>query len=330
MKMNRIVLLAILLAGSVAAEAAVVEAIVARVGDRIVTRSQYLNRLDGGFREIERSAPPAEVASEKEKFEKELINDMIAELLIKDRADRIGITVSQAEITQAIERLKAQYGISSDEEFEKSLQESGLSRSMMEARLRDSLLTNKIFSRELRARADLSDRELRRRYEQEKERYRRPQRARVREIVIVPDNADTASSFEAARTEAESVVTRARGGADFAALATEVSDAPTRERGGELGVIAQGELIPALDAAVFSAQSGNVVGPVQTRAGWHVLLVEERIPSDVPGFDEVKERLRNEASEDAFQRDYKAYIEKLRQEAFLRIFEENIPTRASR
>lgn len=319
-------LLSLLLSTAAVAQAAVVEAVVARVGDRIITRSDYLTRLDSGLRDLEQTVPPEQLASEQEKFRDELLNEMIAELLIKDRADRIGITVTQQEIDEAIERLKTQYGISSEEEFVSSLQQSGITRSEMEDRLRDQMLTSKVFSRELRARADLSDTELRRRYEQEKERYRRPQRAHVREIVIVPLDVADAASFEAARLEAEQVITRARAaGADFAAIATEVSDSPTREKGGDLGIIAQGELIPSLDQAVFNAQAGTVVGPIQTRAGWHVLLVEERLPSDIPGFDEVKERLRAEASDAAFQRDYKLYIESLRAQAFLQIREENLP-----
>ena len=324
--MKKIALISLILAATTVAQAAVVEAIVARVGDRIITRSQYLTRLDTGLRDLSQTAPPAQLGSEQERFRSELLNEMIAELLIKDRADRIGITVSQREINDAIERLKAQYGLATEEDFVRSLEGSGITRSEMENRLRDSLLTQKVFARELRARADLSDAELRRRYEQEKEQYRRPQRARVREIVIVPAVADDAGAFEEARIEAEAVAARARtAGTDFAALANEVSDSPTKDAGGDLGTIAQGELVATLDAAVFNAQSGEVAGPIQTRAGWHVLLVEERIPSDIPGFDEVREELRTEASEDAFQRDYARYIETLRKEAFLRIFEENIP-----
>lgn len=323
--MKKTLLLAALLATTTVSQAAVVEAIIARVGDRIVTRSQYVGRLESGYRDIERTAAPGQVEQEKARFRDELLNEMIAELLIKNRADAMRIVVSPERIQEGIERLKQQYGFTTDEQLDQSLRESGLTRADLELRLRDQIITGEVIGREVRARADLSDRELRQRYEREKERYRRPQRARVREIVIVPANADDATAFEAARLEAEDVVAKARSGADFAALATEVSDSPTREQGGSLGTVAQGELVSELDAAVFNAQSGTVVGPLQTRAGWHVLLVEERIPSDIPGYDEVKERLRTEASEDAFDRDYRAYIENLRKDAYLQVFEDNIP-----
>src|ERR1700680_1727631 len=95
----------------VAAAAEVIEAVVIRVGDRVITRTQYAKRLHEGFTEIEQTATPAEQATKKEEYRKNLANDMIAELLIKDRADRLSLTVSADEVKDAVERLKKQYGL---------------------------------------------------------------------------------------------------------------------------------------------------------------------------------------------------------------------------
>ena len=304
--------------------AEVVEAIVARVGDRIITRSQYYNRLRDGYEEIERTTPPAEVKARKESFRKTLLDEMLSEVLIKDRADRLGLGVTPAEMEDAIKRLKSQYGIESDEGFNESLQKSGLSRPEMEARLRDTILTNKVFSRELRSREELTDRELRERYEKEKEEYRLPERARLREIVVVlPDAADVATR-ERLKARAVEAYERAKRGDDFAKLVTEFSEAPTREKEGDLGEVAKGELLPALDGGVFRSDAGAVVGPIETRFGYHVLKVEQRLPSEVPSFDAVKDRLRREASEETFQRDYQSYIDRLRKEAFVEVYEKNL------
>lgn len=308
----------------VAAE--VVEAIVARVGDRMITRSQYLARLEDGYEEIERTTPPAEVASRKATLRKNLLNEMLSEILIKDRADRLGLTVTPPELQEAVKRLKAQYGINSDEEFNESLKKSGLTRAEMEARLRDTLLTNKVFSRELRSREDLTDRELRERYEREKEQYRLPERAKVREIVVVlPETADQATR-DRLKTRAMEAYERAKRGDDFLILVAEYSEAPTKDQGGDLGEIAKGELLPVLDSGVFRSDAGAVVGPIETRFGYHILKIDARMPSELPSFDAVKERLRKEASEETFQRDYQAYIERLRKEAFVEIYEQNLPT----
>src|SRR5689334_25408409 len=95
------------LAGSATA-AQLVEAIVIRVGDRVVTRTQYLKRLHDGYNEIEQTAQSSEDAAKKEEFRKNLTNGLISELLSKDRADRLNLTVGHDEIQVAIEKLKQQ------------------------------------------------------------------------------------------------------------------------------------------------------------------------------------------------------------------------------
>lgn len=313
------------LVSALSAQAEVVEAVLARVGDRIITRTQYLTRLNDGLREIERTTPPEELAARKQAYQDDLLDEMLAEVLIKDRADRMGITVTNQELQEAVQRLMQQYNLADEAAFERSLQQSGLTRTDMEARLRDTLTTNKVFSRELRSRTEISDRELRQRYDREKDQYRLPERAKLREIVVVvPPGADSATRVQA-MAESQEAATRARAGEVFSTLATEYSDAPTKDQGGDIGTISKGELLAVLDEAVFATPQGGIAGPVETPAGYHVILVEERIASEVPGFEAVRDRLRREADDETFQRDYEAYIERLRGEAYVQVFEKNIP-----
>ena len=308
---------------AVTASAELVEAIVVRVGDRIVTRTQYERRLSEIYTQIERNAPPDQASKLRQEARASLVNELVSELLIKDRADRLGITVTPAEIAEAIGRLRQQYGITTDEQFESSLRSSGLTRADLEAQLRDTLVTNKVFGRELRSRDQATDAELRERYNREKESYRLPERAHLREIVVLkPENGDG----QAARTRANEIAEAARkSGTDFANLASTMSESGTREKGGDLGRVAKGDLVPALDTAVFNAAAGTIIGPIETKSAWHIVKVEERLPSEVPAFDSIKDRLRQEASDETFQRDLKAYIDTLRKDAFIQINEKMIP-----
>ena len=324
--MKKVLLPLVIAALAGAASAAdVVEAIVIRVGDRVVTRSQYVKRLHDGYNEIEQTSQAApDMPTKKDEFRKNLTNDLISELLIKDRADRLGISVSNAEVTDAIDRLKQQYGLTTEEQFNDSLAKSGLTRADMEARLRETLLMNKVFGRELRGREDMSDKDLRERYDREKERYRLPERARLREIVILkPDNM---LAMEQAQRQAQSLADQARNNADFALLAQTASQAPNKDKGGDLGEVARGELLPELDKAVFNSQSGTILGPIDAKSAWHIIKVEQRMPSEVPAFESIKDKLRKDAGDDAWQRDYKAYIDRLRKGAFIQINEANVPS----
>ena len=315
---------ATVLAATTASAAQLLEGIVVRVGDRIVTRTQYEHRLRERLAEIDQNADASRAAAMKEEARTSLVNELISELLIKDRADRLGLSISDAEVKEALNRLKQQYNISTDEQFEESLKQSGLTRTEMEARLRETLMTQKVFARELRNRSELTDPELRQRYNNEKERYRLPERAHLREIVILkPENA---AKLEEARTRASEVAEAARkAGTDFATLASTMSESGTKDKGGDLGEIGKGDLVAELDKAVFAAAPGTILGPVETRSAWFIMKVEQRLPSEVPAFETVKDKLRRDADEETFQRDYKAYIESLRKDAFIEIHEEMIP-----
>jgi parvulin-like peptidyl-prolyl isomerase len=267
--------------------------------------------------------PADQLAARKADLRKNFTDTLVEELLVKDRADRIGVTVTDAEVKDAIVRLKQQYNISSDQEFEDSLKKSGLSRADMETRLRDTLITNKVFGRELRNREDLDDRELRERYDRDKERYRLPERAHLREIVIVRPDAPLA--VDAARDRANDAAAKARAGDDFAKLASTVSEAGTKSKGGDLGEVNRGELLPDLDKAVFNAAAGAIIGPIETKSGWHILKVEQRLPSEVPAFESIKDKLRKDVSDETFQRDLKAYLDRLRKDAFIQINDQNVP-----
>jgi len=315
-------LVAITATAAVAAD--LIEAVVIRVGDRIVTRSQYQRRLRDGYTEIEQTAPAAQVAQKKAEFKKGLTDELVAELLIKDRADRLNLTVAPDEVQDAVKRMKEQYGIKTDEQFDTSLRQSNMTRAEMEARMKDTILSNKVFGRELRPREEMTDTELRQRYDIEKERYRLPERAHLREIVIL--RPDSAAQVDKARAHAEELAVQARSSADFALLAKTSSEAATKDKGGDLGEVKRGELLPELDKAVFNATSGSVLGPIESKTAWHIIKIEQRLPSEVPAFESLKDKLRKDASDETFQRDYKAYIDSLRKDAFIQVFEANIPT----
>lgn len=325
MKKHSLLVILVLLCSATIASAEIVEAIVARVGDRIITRTEFQKRLDREIAEIEANAPADRVEAIRERRRKELLEEMISELLIRDRAEQIGIAVTDQEVDQAINQLKNQYGITTDEEFEASLAQAGMTPAQMETRLRETLLSNKLFSRELRSRSQLSDKELRKRYEREKERYRLPERAEVREIIVlIPENAD-AQQIEQLEARAKQAYERAAAGDDFELLVGEYSEAPSKAEAGSIGVISRGELLPTLDSGVFASDAGAIVGPIRTRFGFHILSVDNRLPSEVPPFDEIKEKLREEESEASFQRDLKAYLDNLRTQTFVVVHEDMIP-----
>ncbi len=69
-------------------------------------------------------------------------------------------------------------------------------------------------------------------------------------------------------------------GEDFAKLAEQHSECPSKKRGGDLGWFGKGAMVRPFEVAAFSAQEGDIVGPLKTEFGWHLIYVYE-IKDDV-------------------------------------------------
>lgn len=78
--------------------------------------------------------------------------------------------------------------------------------------------------------------------------------------------------------EAQEVIDKMAGGAAFASLASEYSTCPSGARGGSLGSFQPGTMVPEFDAAIFNPDTkvGELIGPVETKFGYHLIVVDKR------------------------------------------------------
>ncbi len=94
--------------------------------------------------------------------------------------------------------------------------------------------------------------------------------------------------------EARDIKEKLNRGGEFAELAKEHSKDPgTKANGGLLGFFSRGQMVPQFEEAAFAIEPNEVSDPVQSRFGWHLILVEEKRKKPLPKFDEVKDRILN-------------------------------------
>ncbi|GHA69630.1 SurA N-terminal domain-containing protein [Cognatilysobacter bugurensis] len=145
----------------------------------------------------------------------------------------------------------------------------------------------------------VDDEALRRRYEQEKNRYvAAEQRLASHILVRVPEGAD-AAAVEAARKKAEALAAQARApGADFAALArANTDDEGSKAGGGDLGWVTRGLMVGPFEDALFSMKSGEIAGPVRTDFGWHVIQLRDLQAGAQESFEQARSALAREQAE---------------------------------
>ncbi len=138
----------------------------------------------------------------------------------------------------------------------------------------------------------VSPEQIRRYYDANPEEFHTPKTVEARHILFkVPEGADE-KTVEAQREKAVEVLKKAKAGADFAELARKYSEGPSAKQGGYLGTFKKGDMVPAFSEKAFSMKAGEVAGPVRTRFGWHVILVEKvNKASEIP-FDKAKDKIR--------------------------------------
>ena len=75
--------------------------------------------------------------------------------------------------------------------------------------------------------------------------------------------------------DAQNILARLEKGESFEALAKRFSKCPSKSKGGTLGWFGKGDMVPEFEYAAFNAKKGEVVGPVKTQFGYHLILVKD-------------------------------------------------------
>lgn len=82
------------------------------------------------------------------------------------------------------------------------------------------------------------------------------------------------------------------GGVAFEEAAQANSTCPSGQKGGDLGTFGKGQMVKEFEEAAFAAEIGQVVGPVKTQFGYHLIKVEAKNEATVMAYEEVKDSIK--------------------------------------
>ena len=234
--------------------------------------------------------------------------------IAKAYASEQGITVSEKDVNEEIETIKDQISeqaqaqgmnVGREEAYRQALQQAGITEDELRGQLRDQLPIQKVQER-VAGGAEASQEEVEEFYEENKEaQFTTPEQRCARHILF--------NKYQKAK--AEEVKGQLQNGADFAELAREFSQDPgSAEQGGDLGCLGQGETVPNFEEALFGAQQGEIVGPVETEFGYHVIEVMEIREQSTQPLEEVEAKISEQLSADIQAQEFSAWIQKQREQ----------------
>ena len=198
------------------------------------------------------------------------------------QAEKLGIDVTEAQVTKKIDEVRKQYYSGSQAKFEKELKAQGYTVETLRDDVRAQLVLEAI-SDKITKDVKVSDADLRKYYDENKDRYTVAESRDVRHILVK-------TKAEADKLHAELV-----NGADFAALAKENSlDPGSKNLGGKL-TVARGQTVAAFDTAAFSLKTNELSQPVKTQFGYHLIQpLTDVKPGSVTPFAQVKGQIRTQ------------------------------------
>ncbi len=306
--------LAALLALSGAARAEVVEEIVAKVNDEIITRSDLEAEEQATVAELYRSLSGARLDEEVALARRQMLRTLIERKLLLHRAERVFDMDKMADAI--LKGFREQQKIESERELERLLAQENLTLGEFRKQLLEYYAPRQVVEAEVRDRVSVSDAEIEAYYREHGAEFDVPAEATFREIVLVASGEER----DRKRQEAAEIRRRAAGpGADFAAIAREVSEAGTRDAGGLIGPIHRGDLLPELEAMVFSLPVGEVGPVLETPSGFHIVRVESRTEARRKSLEEIREELRRRLVEEKFRKALDEYLERLWTEATVEV-----------
>lgn len=243
-------------------------------------------------------------------LQKDTLDQMISSKLMLQEAKKLG-KLTPEQVQEKIKPLKEQFP--SEEEYKKFLSQIKMSEE-------DAAYILNLQDNVTKEVTPATEADIKKYYDENKEQFNKPEQLQVRHILFFVNEGD--KSYPVKHTDAEAkkmaedVIIQLKQGKAFADLAKEKSeDSGTKDNGG-LYTFGKGEAVKEFTDAAYALKAGEYTQtPVKTEYGYHVIKMEKLIPAKVSSFDEVKDKIAEQLSEQAKQAKFSQFMQEVKAKA---------------
>ena len=217
-----------------------------------------------------------------------ILQGLIEREIVLQQAEKQGLLATDAEVINQFTVMKSPY---TEEEFQKKLQQTGLTVEQIKDQIRREESGKKLMNKEVSSKISITDAEIKKFYDDNRPSFNVPEtRFQLAQILVTPDpngqvrnlKGDKAKNEVDAKNKIEGLAGRLKNGEDFAQLAQSYSEDPaTAQNGGELGYIPISSLDksdPQLKTTVLEMLPGQVSKVIHSKDGYHILRLLSKEP----------------------------------------------------
>ncbi len=303
----------------------VVEDVIVHVNDQIISRSDVERAVQQLAQEDQQANVSTTEAGDRQK---NLLRDMIDQQLLLSRAKELGLNVD-AEVIRRLDDIRKQNHLDTMEDLEKAARSQGVSFEDFKAQIRNSILTQQVVRDEVGRKLQMTQGQEQAYYEAHKQEFAQPEQIKLSEILISTAADASDAAVAQAQAKADEVAAKLKDGAKFEDLAKTYSSGQTAAQGGDLGMYKRGALAKVLEDQTFDLKAGQSTAPIRTRQGFVILKVTDHTAAGVPPLKDVEQQVQEAMYTAQMQPALRAYLTKLREEAYIDIAQGYVDSGAS-
>lgn len=300
-------------------EAKVVEEVVARVNNDIITTSELEKARNAAAEEAQQDCngkctqEQLQVAVEdRQKF---ALRDLIDQSLLAQRGKDMGVSV-EADVVKQLDQIRVQNKLKDLDELEKAVTKEGLNWDDFKGNIRNKILTQQVIQREVGSHITIGHDDAQKYYDEHKNEFVKPEQVALRAIELTTEGKSETEIADQ-KKKAEDLLKRINEGEDFPVLARRFSDGSTAQQGGYLGVYKRGELSKELEDRVFGMKKNQMTEVIETKQGFLILQVLERYEAGVQPFEKVENEIMDHLYSERMEPALRDYLKTLREQSYV-------------
>ena len=285
---------------------------VAVVNGVAISRAQFDKELDVHIQRVARQGqqiPDEQMATLK----KEILEGLIEREVLYQESQKVGIKIPDQKVDDQLAGIKKRFP--TEDEFKKALASMNLTEAEVRNQIQRGLAIRELIDQKVTNKIVITDEETKTYYTANPQLFKQPEQVKASHILIKVEPAADDATKAAAREKIKEIQQKLKDGGDFAELAKEYSEGPSGPRGGDLGNFSRGQMVPPFEKAAFSMQVDEVSDLVETRFGYHLIKVYEKIPEQTLTYEDVKDKIAQRLKQEKIEKDATLYVDNLKKGA---------------
>ena len=300
-------------------EGKVVEEIIARVNNEIITHSELekarASAAEDAQQECSGRCTPEQLHVAVEDRQKFALRDLVDQSLLAQRGKDMSISV-ETEVVKQLDQIRIQNKLSDLDALEKAVTSQNMNWDDFKGNIRNRLLTQEVIRREVGSHINVGSDDALKYYEEHKKEYVMQEQVALSAIEVKTEGKKESEIVEL-KAKAQKLHDRVKEGEEFGELAKRFSDGSTAQQNGFLGVYKRGELSKELEDTVFKMKKKEMTDVIETKQGFLVLQVLEHYDEGEQPFTKVEPKIMDTLYNEKMEPALREYLKTLREQSYV-------------